>query len=49
MTDLARDDDPDEALTVILGGARGDRDYALLCLSMAIARGTYPRGWDPRR
>jgi hypothetical protein len=46
---LAADDDPEEALTVILGGARGDREYALICLGQAIGRGQYPRGWEPRR
>jgi hypothetical protein len=46
---LAADEDPEEALAVILGGARGDRDYALLCLDMAIRAGTWPRGWEPRR
>jgi hypothetical protein len=46
---LAADDDPEEALTVLLGGARGDHIYAALCLDMALRAGVYPRGWEPRR
>jgi hypothetical protein len=42
------DDDPDEAVAVLTGNARGDRAYAALCLRIAIAAGSWPQGWRPR-
>jgi hypothetical protein len=58
---LEADEDPEEAVAVFLELAwappwqpgqrkvRGDREYALACLSQALERGVYPRGWEPRR
>lgn len=40
------DEDPDEALAVILGQARGSKAYAAICLADAIKHGDYPAGWD---
>jgi hypothetical protein len=39
------DEDPNEALAVILGQARGDRAYAVICLADAIRHGDYPACW----
>jgi hypothetical protein len=40
------DEDPDEALAVILGETRGNKAYAVICLAGAITRGDFPAGWD---
>jgi hypothetical protein len=45
---LALDDDPDEAVAVLTGNAKGDRAYAAICLRVAIRAGAWPRGWHPR-
>jgi hypothetical protein len=42
---MEMDEDPDEALAVILGERRGDKAYAAICLAAAIRRGRYPRAW----
>jgi hypothetical protein len=42
------DDDPDVAVAVLTGNARGDKSYAALCLRIAITAGRWPRGWYPR-
>lgn len=48
MTDrrlLELDEDPDEALKVILGQAKGWKPYAAICLTQAIQHGDLPAGW----
>jgi hypothetical protein len=42
---MEADDDPDVALSVILGETRGNKAYAVICLAIAIKRGKYPRAW----
>jgi len=46
---LELDEDPDEALAVVTGRARGYRPFAAICLAQAISRGDYPDGWIPLR
>lgn len=43
---LLLDEDPDEALAVIEGRAKGSKAYAVICLAAAIRHGDYPEGWD---
>jgi hypothetical protein len=43
------DEDPDEALAVITGQARGCKAYAAICLADAIKHGDYPAGWGKPR
>jgi hypothetical protein len=40
------DEDPDEALAVILGKTKGNKAYAVICLADAIKHGDYPAEWD---
>lgn len=42
---LELDEDPDEALAVILGERKGWKPYAAICLADAIRHGDYPTGW----
>lgn len=49
MTDrelMAKDEDPDVALAVILGDVKGCKAWAVICLANAIRHGDYPRGWE---
>lgn len=46
---LELDEDPDEALAVVTGRARGYGPFAALCLAQAITSGRYPDGWVPLR
>jgi hypothetical protein len=46
---LELDEDPDEALAVITGRARGYKPFAALVLAQAITAGRYPDGWVPLR
>jgi len=43
-----KDDDPDVALSVLLGKTKGDKRFASICLTVAIKAGNYPLGWYPR-
>lgn len=40
--DIALDEDPDEALAVLQGRAKGSKEWAAICLEDAIRHGDYP-------
>ncbi len=43
---MAEDEDPDAALAVMLGEAKGSKAWAAICLADAIRHGDYPQGWE---